>query len=125
MSISEHKAAAAPTSSRLTLSGRARHVSFGDDTLVVDLEDGRQIAVPLAWFPRLVAAGATQRSNWELVGRGVGISWPDIDEDISVVNLLGADGDVLLARGEPTDVSVRASTGEATAHVENIDRDLD
>jgi uncharacterized protein DUF2442 len=95
MSISERKAGA---SMRLTLSGRARHVSFGDETLVVDLEDGRQIAVPIAWFPRLAAADTAQRSHWELVGRGMGISWPDIDEDISVENLLNANGEILLAR---------------------------
>jgi Protein of unknown function (DUF2442) len=83
-------------SSRLTFSGRARGVSFGDDTLVIDLEDGRQLAVPIAWFPRLMAADPSQRSNWELVGRGIGISWPDIDEDISVTNLLGADGELLM-----------------------------
>jgi hypothetical protein len=93
---------------RLTLSGRARHVSFGDETLMVDLEDGRQIAVPIAWFPRLVAADAAQRSRWELVGRGIGISWPDIDEDISVENLLNANGEILLARSAAPDVDTQA-----------------
>jgi Protein of unknown function (DUF2442) len=90
-------------SSRLTLSGRARHVSFGEDTLIVDLEDGRQIAVPLAWFPRLVAAGDGQRSKWELVGRGIGIHWPDVDEDISVENLLGVNGELLMDRAVPVE----------------------
>jgi hypothetical protein len=82
----------------LRLSGRARSVDFGDDTLVVDLEDGRQIAVPLAWFPRLANATLAQRTRWELIGRGIGIHWPDIDEDISVENLLGADGELLMCR---------------------------
>jgi hypothetical protein len=83
---------------RLTLSGRARHVSFGDDTLIIDLEDGRQLAVPIAWFPRLAQADPAQRSKWELVGRGIGISWRDIDEDISVENLLQKDGELMMAR---------------------------
>jgi len=100
--------------SRLALNGRAQDVSFGDKTLVVDLEDGRQITVPLAWFPRLAAAPAVQRSKWELIGRGVGISWPDIDEDISVENLLGVDGDLLMAHVTPTDVSARP-TGHTPA----------
>src|SRR6266851_3472033 len=94
MSTSEHRRG---TQRRLALSGRARHVRFGDDKLIVDLEDGRQISVPVAWFPRLVAADDVQRTRWELVGRGIGISWPDIDEDISVANLLEKDGELLMA----------------------------
>jgi hypothetical protein len=80
------------------LSGRAHRARFGEDTLIVDLEDGRTIVVPLAWFPRLVNANVEQRANYELVGRGIGISWPDVDEDISVENLLLADGELLIAR---------------------------
>jgi hypothetical protein len=95
MTTSERRAGAA---SRLVLSGRARSVSFGDETLVVDLEDGRQMAVPIAWFPRLADATVEQRARWELIGRGIGIHWPDIDEDISVENLLGADGELLMYR---------------------------
>jgi Protein of unknown function (DUF2442) len=60
-----------------------------DDYLTVRLEDGRTIAVPTVWFPRLAMATDEQRSNWRLIGHGVGIHWPDIDEDISVENLLG------------------------------------
>lgn len=56
--------------------------------LSVDLTDGRSIAVPLAWFPRLAHGTATERNNWRLIGRGKGIQWPDLDEDISVDNLL-------------------------------------
>jgi hypothetical protein len=73
-------------------------VEFEEDSLIIDLEDGRQLAVPLAWFPRLAGATPEQRANYELVGRGIGISWPDIDEDISVENLLGTDGELLIAR---------------------------
>jgi len=67
---------------------RAERVQIDQDALVVDLADGRQIAVPLAWFPRLLHATEEQRSNWELLGAGEGIHWPDIDEDISVAGLL-------------------------------------
>jgi len=56
--------------------------------LVVDLTDGRTLAVPLAWFPRLTEASANQRDEYELVGDGRGIHWPLLDEDISVLGLL-------------------------------------
>ncbi len=60
-----------------------------DDTLLhVTLADGRELAAPLEWFPRLRDANAAQRGNWRLIGRGQGIHWPDLDEDISVVSLL-------------------------------------
>ena len=63
-------------------------VSFTDDELVVTLVDGRRVSAPLAWFPRLLSATPDQRKNWRLIGRGVGIHWDDIDEDISVRSLL-------------------------------------
>ncbi len=66
----------------------AQHVTVTPDTLSVDLLDGRTIAVPLAWFPRLVHATPTERDHWRLIGRGEGIHWPDLDEDISVADLL-------------------------------------
>ncbi len=53
------------------------------DYLTVDLMDGRIISVPLAWYPRLHAASPEQRDNWEVVGGGYGIHWPEIDEDLS------------------------------------------
>ena len=59
-----------------------------DDDLIVDLMDGRTISVPLAWFPRLVHGSANERSNWRLIAGGRGIHWTDLDEDISVENLL-------------------------------------
>ena len=59
---------------------RAMHVAVEEARLVVDLMDGRTIAVPLAWYPRLVNATPQQRSRWELAGGGHGIHWPDIDE---------------------------------------------
>ena len=67
---------------------RAEMVEIDDDNLVVDLADGRRISVPLAWFPKLLHATPQQRSNWELLGDGDGIHWPDIDEDLSVAGLL-------------------------------------
>ncbi len=66
----------------------ARHVAVTNDTLTVELSDGRTISVPLAWYPRLVHADETERNNWRLVGRGQGIHWDDVDEDVSVEGLL-------------------------------------
>jgi hypothetical protein len=63
-------------------------VTVTEDTLSVDLSDGRTISVPLAWFPRLAYATPEQRKNWRLIGKGEGIHWEDIDEDISVEGLL-------------------------------------
>lgn len=66
----------------------AEDVKVTEDTLSVDLSDGRTISVPLEWFPRLVHATPEERNNWRLIGRGHGIHWEDIDEDISVEGLL-------------------------------------
>ncbi len=66
----------------------AESVTVTEDTLSVDLSDGRTISVPLAWFPRLVHATAEERSSWRLIGKGHGIHWEDIDEDISIEGLL-------------------------------------
>ena len=67
---------------------RIQNVSFTDDTLVVDLADGRTISVPLAWYPRLFRATPAQRANYHVAGAGYGIHWPDVDEDISAEGLL-------------------------------------
>ena len=66
----------------------AEKVTVTEDTLSVDLSDGRTISVPLAWFPRLVHATEEERNNWKLIGKGHGIHWPDLDEDVSVQNLI-------------------------------------
>ena len=66
----------------------AQDVKVTDDTLRVDLGDGRTISVPLAWFPRLVHATSEERNNWILFGSGEGIHWEDVDEDISIEGLL-------------------------------------
>ena len=59
-----------------------------DNTLSVDLDDGRTVAVPLAWFPRLQHASQEERNNWRIIGQGHGLHWNDLDEDISIENLL-------------------------------------
>jgi len=66
----------------------AEKVTVTEDTLSVDLNDGRTISVPLAWFPRLLHAPPQERKNWRLIGKGQGIHWADLDEDISVEGLL-------------------------------------
>ena len=66
----------------------AQTVQVTVDTLTVDLADGRSISVPLAWYPRLAHGTPAERTNWRLIGRGEGVHWPDLDEDISVENLL-------------------------------------
>ena len=66
----------------------AVHVQVDDDLLCVKLTDGRTISVPVAWYPRLFHGTSEERSHWSLIGNGRGIHWPDLDEDISVENLL-------------------------------------
>ncbi len=66
----------------------AQGVSVSEDALVVELADGRTITVPLSWFPRLAHGTPAERANWRLIGKGEGIHWPDLDEDISVQSLL-------------------------------------
>ena len=66
----------------------ATQVSVTDESLTVDLADGRTISVPLAWFRRLAHGTPDERSHWRFIGDGEGIHWPDLDEDISVANLL-------------------------------------
>ena len=63
-------------------------VQTDDSLLRVTLADGRELAAPLEWFPRLRDAPQERRNNWRLIGRGQGIHWPDLDEDISVAGLL-------------------------------------
>lgn len=67
---------------------KALDVRVTDDTLTVDLADGRTLSVPLAWYPRLLHGTPEERRNWRLIGDGVGIHWPDLDEDISIEGML-------------------------------------
>jgi hypothetical protein len=76
------------TSTVERLVASAQNVTVTTDALTVDLSDGRTVSVPLAWFPRLVHGTAKERQHWRLIARGEGVHWPDLDEDISVENLL-------------------------------------
>ena len=67
---------------------RVKDVHFTEDTLAVDLLDGRTIVVPLVWYPKLLEASEEQRRNWKISGAGFGIHWPDLDEDLSTEGLL-------------------------------------
>lgn len=71
----------------LTIS-RVLEVSVTEDTLTVDLEDGRTISIPISWYPRLAYGTQVERANYELSGAGYGIHWPDLDEDIGIEGLL-------------------------------------
>ena len=66
----------------------AENITVTEDTLHVDLSDGRTISAPLAWYPRLIYASQAEKNNWRLIGKGYGIHWEDLDEDISVEGLL-------------------------------------
>ncbi len=66
----------------------ATGISFSDDALLVRLDDGRSITVPLAWYPRLLAGTKDERAQYEFIGGGEGIHWPRLDEDILVNSLL-------------------------------------
>jgi Protein of unknown function (DUF2442) len=66
----------------------AQHVAITEDALIVDLVDGRSISAPLTWYPRLLHGTLSERNNWRLIGKGEGIHWPDLDEDISIENII-------------------------------------
>lgn len=67
---------------------RVKNVYFTEETVSVDLIDGRTITVPLVWYPRLLNATSDQRANWEVCGGGYGIHWDEIDEDLSTEGML-------------------------------------
>lgn len=66
----------------------AQDVKVTKDTLIVDLADGRTVSVPVSWYPRLAHGSPAEQAEWELIGRGHGIHWPRLDEDIAVEDLL-------------------------------------
>ncbi len=66
----------------------AMTIEVTEDTLTAELSDGRTISVPISWYPRLVHATPEERNNWELIGTGQGIHWPDLDEDLSIEGFL-------------------------------------
>lgn len=67
---------------------RVLNVAVTDDTLSVDLEDGRTVSVPIGWYPRLANGAPAERANLQITGAGYGVHWPDLDEDIGVEGLL-------------------------------------
>ena len=89
----------------------AQGVTITEDTLSVDLGDGRTISVPMAWFPRLLHATLKEKANWRFIGTGQGIHWEDLDEDISVEGLLAG-----LPSGE-SQTSFRKWLDERTSHL--------
>jgi hypothetical protein len=80
----------------------AESVQFSDDSMTIQLDDGRTLSVPLAWYPRLLHGSESERADFQLIGDGEGIHWPSLDEDISVEGLLAgrrsAESDVSLSR---------------------------
>ena len=66
---------------------RVRRVSSSEDTLMIDFNDGRSVYLPLMWYPRLYRATQAQRDNYQLIGQGYGVHWPDVDEDLSARSL--------------------------------------
>lgn len=77
-----------PTSALAVEQALARHARVTNEHLVVELRDGRLVSVPVSWYPRLAEGSAAERKRWELIGAGIGIHWPDLDEDIEVEALL-------------------------------------
>jgi len=76
------------SSSIETQTPTATDVNVSADTLFVNLSDGRSISVPLAWYPRLSHGTSQEQAHWRFIGNGSGIHWPDLDEDVSIANLL-------------------------------------
>ncbi|MCH8017581.1 MAG: DUF2442 domain-containing protein [Acidobacteria bacterium] len=76
------------STSEIRAGERVKDVHFTEDTLSVDLVDGRTITVPLVWYPKLLHATVEQRANWQICGGGYGVNWLDIDEDLSTEGLL-------------------------------------
>ena len=76
------------TSSLATETATAKNVKITADTLIVELRDGRTVSVPISWYPRLSEGTPGERRRWDLIGPGIGIHWPALDEDISVEALL-------------------------------------
>ncbi len=93
----------------------AINVQVTEDTLSVELSDGRTLGVPVAWYPRLSHGTPQERGAWRLIGAGGGIHWPDLDEDISVANLL-----VGLPSGESQN-SLKKWLTTRDAHQVNVD----
>ena len=103
----------------------AEDVKVTEDTLSVDLSDGRTISVPLAWFPRLVHGTRKERDHWRLIGKGHGIHWEDLDEDVSVENLLRGHASggksAVLQEMVVVETAARGNRREAAADAAGVD----
>ena len=88
------------SSFNLSVAPKAMAVVCSDDELRVSLIDGRTLTVPMAWFPRLAHASSAERADYELMGDGEGIHWPQVDEDISVAGLLAGQPSVEAKRAD-------------------------
>jgi hypothetical protein len=80
------------SATRTTADVLAQEVQVTDEALVVELVDGRTVSVPVSWYPRLLHGSIEERNDWRLIGRGEGVHWPQLDEDISVDDLLAGRG---------------------------------
>ena len=98
----------------------ASAVSFSEDAMTVLLDDGRTISVPLAWYPRLLAGTPEERMNFELIGDGEGIHWPDLDEDISVEGIVAG-----RRSAESASSLARWMSGRQDASSKRIQRSVD
>ena len=120
------------TSSPAIEAATAKHVRVTRESLIVELHDGRTVSVPVAWYPRLAHGSMRERQQWELIGPGIGIHWPALDEDISIDGLLrglpsGESAESftrwLAGRGRPANQRLqptkarRASSGKRNARV--------
>jgi hypothetical protein len=98
-------------------SSRATAVRLTEDTLVVDLADGRTVSVPLAWYPRLLQGSPHERAHHRLIGEGEGIHWPDLDEDISVENILAGRASSEGAKSFARWLEARSSKSESVPEI--------
>ena len=96
---------------------RATAVRLTEDALVVDLADGRTVSVPLAWYPRLLHGSTVERVNHRFIGEGEGIHWPDLDEDVSVENILAGKVSGEGSKSFQRWLEARASRAESTPKV--------
>ena len=78
------------TSTSISFEARVEKLKITERDIILSLADGRRLEIPLAWFPKLLEATPRQRNHYRLIGNGIGIHWPDIDEDLSVSGFLGA-----------------------------------
>src|ERR1035441_3817406 len=101
---------------------RATGVRLTEDTLVVDLADGRTVSVPLAWYPRLLQGSPDERANHRFIGEGEGIHWPDLDEDVSVENILAGKVSGESSKSFERWLEARSSRSESTLKVNPPDR---